>query len=355
MIAQQHPQTGSLPTNMPNHAAIIPSPKSALTIITRPIPTTPAPHQLLLRTRAIATNPLDWKIQARDLYVKSYPAILGSDIAGTVEAVGSSITRFRKGDRVAAFADSVRQDSMDGGAFQEYVLVSAGCCARIPEGVSFEEGSVLPMAVATSGVAIFSSLGVPREGGGQKGGGFLVWGGASSVGSAAVQIAAALGFNVFTVCSPQQHAYLKTLGAKFVFDYKLADVVTEITAAAREAGIELKLAFDAISEHGTSQTCAEVLENFGGGKLCITLSIPAGAEIPANVEVSRTSAGRVSSGWEEGGSWLFNDWLEKALLEGSYKPSPAIQIVDGGLAGVQKAMDLHKKGLSGKKLVVPLE
>ena len=257
---------------------------------------------------------------------------------------------------MAAFADFVGQDSMDeGGAFQEYVLVSAGCCARIPESVSFEEGSVLPMAIATSGVAIFSTLGVPREGGGQKGGGILVWGGASSVGSAAVQIAAALGFDVFTVCSPQQHAYLKTLGAKFVFDYKSPDVVTEITAAAREAGTELKLAFDAISEHGTSQTCAEILGHFGGGKLCVTLSMPAGAEIPANVEVSRTSAGRVTSDLEEGGSWLFNEWLETALRDGSYKPSPAIQIVGGGLAGVQKALDLHKQGVSGKKLVVPLE
>lgn len=337
---------------MTNHAAIIPSPKAQLEIITRPIPT-PAPHQILIRNRAIATNPLDWKIQERDVYVKCYPAVIGSDVAGTVEAVGAAVTRFRKGDRVSGFADFASQDGMNEGAFQEYVLVEATCCTKIPQSVSFEEGSLLPMAVATSGVAIFLNLGVPRSGG-QKGG-FLVWGGASSVGSAAVQIAAAVGFDVFAVASPIHNAYVKTLGAKLVFDYRSTSVVTEIVSAAREAGIELKLAFDAISEHGTSQTCADILDKLGGGKLCVTLSLPAATETPANVEVSRTSAGKIARDWKEGGTWLFNDWLEKALADGSYKPSPGIQIVEGGLAGVQKALDLHRKGLSGKKLVVPLE
>lgn len=339
-------------SKMANRAAIIPSPRAQLEIITRPIPT-PAPHQILIRNRAIATNPLDWKIQERDVYVKSYPAVIGSDVAGTVEAVGASVTHFHKGDRVSGFADFASQDSINGGAFQEYVLVDAGCCTKIPKSVSFEEGSLLPMAVATSGVAIFRNLGVPRTGG-QKGG-FLVWGGASSVGSAAVQIAAALGFDVFAVASPMHHAYVETLGAKFVFDYKSPGAIAEIISAAAEAGIELKLAFDAISENGTSQICAEILDKLGGGKLCVTLSLPLGTETPANVETSRTSAGGVVAGWKEGGTWLFNDWLEKALADGSYKPSPGIQIVEGGLPGVQKALDTHKKGLSGKKLVVPLE
>lgn len=289
------------------------------------------------------------------MYLKSYPAILGTDIAGTVEAVGASVTHFQKGDRVSGYAVIFFFDSsfLDGGAFQEYVVVDAGCCSKLPENVSFEEGSLLPMAVATSSVAIFSNLGVPRHGG-QKGG-FLVWGGASSVGSAAVQIAAAIGFDVFAVASPQHHAYIKTLGAKFVFDYRSAHVVTEMVDAAKEAGIEIKLAFDAISDPGTIQTCLEVLDKFGGGKLCLTLFMPEGLKTPANVEVSRTMAARVATDWKEEGTWLFNDWLEKALVDGTYKPSPGIQIVEGGLASMQKALDLHKKGLSGKKLVVPLE
>lgn len=57
---------------------------------------------------------------------------------------------------------------------------------------------------------------------------------------------------------------------------------------------------------------------------------------------------------EEFGSWLFNDWLETALADKSYVPSPAIEKVEGGLGAVQKALDLHKKGVSGKKLVLSL-
>ncbi len=337
---------------MANHAAIIPSPKAQLEIVTRPIPT-PAPHQVLIRNRATATNPIDWKIQESDIVVQSYPAILGFDMAGTVERVGTSVTHFQQGDRVSGFALLMYQGSTDGGAFQEYVLADAGCCAKIPESVSFEEGSLLPMAVATSGVAIFANLGVSRSGG--RKGGFLVWGGASSVGSGAVQIAAALGFEVFAVASPQHHAYLKTLGAKAVFDYRSPGVVAEIVNAAKDVGTEVKLAFDAISEHGTFKTCAEILDKSGGGKLCLTQEMPAETKIPANVEVSRAMAASVATDWKEGGTWLFNDWLEKSLVDGSYKPSPGIQLVEGGLAGVQKALDLHRKGLTGKKLVIPLE
>lgn len=174
------------------------------------------------------------------------------------------------------------------------------------------------------------------------------------MGSGGVQIAKALGFDVFAVASPQHHAYLKTLGAKCLFDYRSPDVVAEIIDAAREAGTEINFAFDAISGHDTPQTCAEILEKSGGGKLCMTVPLPAETVLPASVEVSRVMAARVGTDWKEGGIWLFNEWLEQALVNGSYIPSPGVQIVEGGLAGVQEALDLHKKGLSGKKLVVPL-
>ena len=72
---------------MTNHAAITPSPKSPLAVITRPVPTPPTPHQILIRNRAIVTNPSDGKVQDPDVYFKSYPAILGSDMAGTVERI----------------------------------------------------------------------------------------------------------------------------------------------------------------------------------------------------------------------------------------------------------------------------
>lgn len=116
------------------------------------------------------------------------------------------------------------------------------------------------------------------------------------MGSAAVQITRAMGFDVFALASPQHHAYVKTLGAKFVFDYRSAGVVAEIVDAAKEAGIHIKLAYDAVSERGTVENCLEILDKFEGGKLCMVLPMPEGLEASANVEVSMTMATRVATG-----------------------------------------------------------
>ena len=58
---------------------------------------------------------------------------------------------------------------------------------------------------------------------------------------------------------------------------------------------------------------------------------------------------------KETGAWLFNEWLAEALAKKTFVPSPAVEIVDGGIEAVQKALEQHKKGVSGKKLVVPLK
>ena len=61
---------------------------------------TPGPGEILVRVEASALNPVDWKIRDYDFFIKEYPAILGSDSAGTVEAVGANVKTFQKGDKV---------------------------------------------------------------------------------------------------------------------------------------------------------------------------------------------------------------------------------------------------------------
>ena len=99
--------------------------------------------------------------------------------------------------------------------------------------------------------------------------------------------------------------------------------------------------------------CAEILEAFGGGKLCLTIPYPDDARKPAGVEISSTVASKICMD-KQFGHWLFNDWLAKSLEDKTFVPSPAIEKVDGGIESVQKALDIHAKGLSGKKLVIPL-
>lgn len=61
---------------------------------------TPGPGEILVKEVAVGMNPIDWKIQAYGAFVSEYPAILGSDAAGEVEAVGEGVTQFKKGDKV---------------------------------------------------------------------------------------------------------------------------------------------------------------------------------------------------------------------------------------------------------------
>ncbi|KAL8638020.1 MAG: hypothetical protein Q9228_004778, partial [Teloschistes exilis] len=312
---------------------------------------------------AIATNPVDYKIHDTGLLVEKYPIVLGSDVSGTIEAVGSSITRFQKGDRVTGFAAWTPSNDCDQGGFQEYTILNENVTAKLPNFITSEQGAILPMAIATAGVGIFINLGIPRPAVGQnsngsvekkQSGAFLVWGASSSIGSAAVQIAHSLGFTVYATCSPKHHDNTRQYGASHVFDYNDANVVTNILNAAKQSDQNIKYALDAISENGTCEQVVSVLEQQGGGKVVLTLDFPEDKQKPENVEISSMRAYRVNTDLKEFGGWLFNEWLETGLTDKTFVPSPGIQKLEGGIQAVPKALDLHRKGLSGKKLVLPL-
>ena len=336
---------------MSNQAAILKEQNAQIVVEQRPIPK-PGANELLIKNAAFATNPVDWKMQSSGNFIESYPTILGSDIAGTVEEVGSGVSHFKKGDRVTGFADVLHSKNNDNGAFQQYTILKDCAATRLPSFINFEEGSILPMAVATAGVGIFLALDIPRPPAKSQGG-FLVWGASSSVGSAAIQIAASLGYTVYGVCSPRHSAYVKKLGAHETFDYNDSSVFKKITQSLKAANEKIVIAYDAIVEHGSAQMCVEVLEAFDGGKLFLTLPYPEDARRTERVEISSTFAARVVLE-QDFGRWLFNEWLERSLADKTFVPSPAIEKVDGGIQAVQKALDMHKKGLSGKKLVITL-
>ncbi|MCJ1376582.1 hypothetical protein MMC20_007825 [Loxospora ochrophaea] len=339
---------------MSNTAAVLKEAKARITVEQRSIPT-PKAHELVIKNRALATNPVDWKIQDYAFFVTTYPNILGSDIAGTVESVGEGVTKFKKGDRVAGYAGVIATQNPDEGAFQEYTILKDHVATKLPDQMSFEEGSLLPMAVATAGVSIWLNLEVPRPGAQKQSGGFLVWGASSSVGSVAVQIASLLGFSVYGVSSARHHDYVKSLGAKYMFDYNSKGVKEEILSAAKSNGDTIKYSLDAVSEGGTLQECASILDSFGGGKLVILLPWSGDTEPPSSVTVTTSGAFRILTDSRDFGKWLFNDWLESSLVDKSLVPSPGIRILEGGIPKMQEAFDIHKAGLSAQKLVLSLK
>jgi len=308
---------------MSNSASILKQQGAALVVQDRHVPK-PGPLDVLVKTYAVASNPVDWKMRDHGTFVESYPTVLGSDTAGTIEAVGSDIKKFKKGDRVTAFADALGSKNPDNGAFQNYVLAKDSAVAKLPDSISFEEGSILPMAVATAAVGIFLYIDIPRPPTKQQGA-FIVWGASSSVGTTAVQIARSLGYTVFAICSPRHRDYVKKLGAHEVFNYNDSTVVQNIAHSIKALGFKSAIAYDAISENGSAPQTAAVLQAVGGGKLCLTLPWPEDAKKPEGVEIVNTFAMRVTLDAKDFGRWLFNDWLPKSLEDKTFVPSPAIE------------------------------
>jgi NADPH:quinone reductase-like Zn-dependent oxidoreductase len=135
--------------------------------------------------------------------------VLGMDVAGTVEAVGEQVTRFRPGDAVFGWCD---------GAFAEYATAPEDQLASKPATLSFEQAAVVP----TSGFAALQGLrDVGQVQPGQK---VLVIGAAGGVGSFAVQLAKAFGAQVAGVASTGQVELVRSIGADEVIDYTRTDV-----------------------------------------------------------------------------------------------------------------------------------
>lgn len=155
---------GASPPSGQHLAAILPSKGSALEVTYRPTPT-PGPNELLIEVKAIALNPIDWHQRDNGFAIASYPAVPGSDIAGTVLSAGPSVPADapQPGTRVAAFAPCFFvQGAPDYGAFQTRVLVPAANAVPLPQGMGFPEASLLPLAVLTAWSGWYT-VGLPRD------------------------------------------------------------------------------------------------------------------------------------------------------------------------------------------------
>ncbi|KAK4032945.1 chaperonin 10-like protein [Parachaetomium inaequale] len=343
-----------------NLAALLPSAGGQFVVEERPIPS-PGPEDILLRNHAAALNPIDWKRQAFGIAIPTYPSIFGSDAAGVVAAVGSAVTSFKPGDRVIASADGMGTGNIDRAAFQTYTVVSASAAAKLPDTLTFNEGATLPTALGTAAIALFDVLGLPtasitaNKGPSTAKQGILVWGGASSTGSATVQLARLAGLTVFATASPQHHERVRALGATAVVDYRSPTVVDELVAAARQAGVDITLAADALTKAETVSPVVDVLSRFEGPKKVATLGLwPEQVARPEGVEAASVRGLKI---WEERRDLsvlLFNEHLGAWLEKGEVVPG-TVRVVDGGLGGLQGALDeLKKGGVSGEKLVVEI-
>ena len=352
---------------MAEHDAVLLTARGAALVVTkRPTPN-PGPNEILIDVRSIALNPVDHIQRKLGFNVKSYPKILGSDIAGFVKAVGSNVSAdtARVGDRVAAFARSWFAVDNNYGAFQKMVVVPSENIIPLPDAITFNQGSLLPMAVATAWWS-FIFCGVARDAqlssADKKG--ILVWGVGGSVGSAALQIARSLGFTVYATASQKHHSYLQELGngpgKVRLFDYKDKEVVAKIIKAVKDDGLQVHQAVEAAA--GNMKDILRILNKTNGD----ASPRPKVAAAPFSLALlwySRVVPSCLSGASvdfvkipedQETTRHLLRGWLAPRLQTGEFVPSPQIQVVPGGLAGIQTGLDLWSKGVSGTKLVVEL-
>jgi NADPH:quinone reductase-like Zn-dependent oxidoreductase len=172
----------------------------------------PREHEIVVRNHAVAVNPADWIIAIMGGLIcpwLTYPAVLGSDAAGEVVEAGTAVTRFRVGDRVLGHAVGIEKNrnAAAEGAFQAYPVLLDHMSTPIPDHISYEQAAVLPLGVSTAACGLFQKdllgLRLPAGHAPPAGETVLVWGGSTSVGSNAIQLAVAAGYDVITTASPR--------------------------------------------------------------------------------------------------------------------------------------------------------
>ena len=189
---------------------------------------TPGPRDLLVQVRAISVNPVDTKIRSNVAPTDGQAKVLGWDVAGVVQAVGSEVSLFQVGDEVFYAGALQRQ-----GGNSELHLVDERIVGHKPRSLGFAEAAALPLTAITAWEMLFHRLGLPRDASDRKGGegrSLLIVGGAGGVGSIAIQLARQLtNMEVIATASrPESREWCLAMGAHQVVSHH--QLQAELTA-----------------------------------------------------------------------------------------------------------------------------
>lgn len=216
----------------------------------------PGPDEVLVDVRAASVNPIDTYVREGNLSpAGGLPHIGGSDLAGVIEAVGSSVTAFEPGDRVFATGLGI----FSSGTYAEYTVAPADMLAPLPEGTPFQDGAAAAMAFATAWRALVTRGGLTVEDV------CLIHGAAGGVGHAAVQIAAHAGCYVIgTASEGAPSEFVDSLGANAVVDYRRDDLAAAVQAAANDRTVDVVL-----EPHADANIAADLRTVSRGGRIVL--------------------------------------------------------------------------------------
>lgn len=364
-----------------NSAAWMLGPKQRLQVKEAPYPK-PGPREVVVRNRALAINPIDWILQSQGTAMAfgwiKYPFVFGHDVSGEIVQVGEQVNNFKIGDRVTGQALSVDKTINNSayGAFQHYTILLARNAATIRKTMTYEQASVLPLAYATASNGLFEkdqlNLEYPRLETRSTGKTVLIWGGSTSVGICAIQLAVTAGYEVISTCSPKNFSLLRSLGASEVFDYNDPKAVENIIKAMKERTSAGALA---LGENSMFR-CLDVLHHCKGDKhmAMATFPIPAQPKRFALLQTIYSLVTSMISIFSKSKLWgikvsfaygavahspvgeaVYANFLSQALANGKFRAAPEPVVAGEGLEAIQGAIDLQKKGVSAKKVVISLK
>jgi NADPH-dependent curcumin reductase CurA len=179
----------------------------------------------------------------------------------------------------------------------------------------------------------------------------LVWGGSSSVGASAIQLAVGAGHTVVSVAGSKNVKAVKELGAREVFDYNSSSVADDIVSAIQASGTEFVGVCDCIGTPDAAAAWTPVYKKLGG-RYGTVMPEPKG--LPEGIEGAFVFAPSVALADRYVGEAVWGQYVPKALEEGKLKAKPDPMVIKGGLEKVQEGIDRCKQGVSFAKVVVEL-
>lgn len=301
--------------------------------VERPVPRA---EEVLIRVHYAGVNPADWKCREGALsgfFNYEFPFVLGFDLSGTVEAVGSQVQDFQPGDQVFAQSDV---GIGKWGSYAEYASVSQGAVVRIPPNLGFAEAAAVPTPALAAWAGLFD------DGQLQAGQTVLIHGGASAVGVFAIQFAKAHGARVVATCGGYNRDYLASLGCDHSIDYREQDIQAEVRRWAPD-GVDMAL--DCIG-CGTLPTALDMLRP-GGILVAILTLMPGDAGPDVAAATARGLRTALTYSRLPSGPTLARI---AELIKGGRMLAPRIEILPLAKAGA--ALDMLQTGSARRKLVL---
>jgi NADPH:quinone reductase-like Zn-dependent oxidoreductase len=331
----------------------------------RDIPETyhPKDGQALVKVEYSGINPADLN-HPKDLGMKNN--VCGYEICGTIIEAGKH-SRYTVGDVVFGSNHPGRSKPGYHGGHQDFAILESNLMsAKVPAQVPRADAAALSIMVRSAADALLNHFEIPFPAIGVLGpppeGALLVWGGASSVGSAAIQLAKAMRVKwIFTTASPANHEALLELGATKCFDYRDPNVVEAVRADTEKNGVAIKYVLDTVCKKGSPGTIEQCESIATAPDVTLVSCLPQISNPPrwrmvfASREIDNPIPFEFPGGNKANMIWEAR--LERAVIwaatnYGEQFRIPNVQIVEGAEKGIQAIKDVNDGKVSLTKIVI---